>query len=101
MKTLSDLYPRNTRLSEIHPDFYGMLPERWLYLQAEQQAERYRRSLSPQEVCRLVNQFNDNHSVKGARDEYGTKGNIANRVKVSERINLLENSRTTEIDQRT
>lgn len=46
-QTLSELYPPETPLSEVHPDFHGMRLHKWKLLKITQEADEYRKSLGP------------------------------------------------------
>lgn len=45
-------------------------------LNAKNEGERFRRSMTPEEAEARRQQFNDSHPIKEARDAYGMKGNL-------------------------
>ena len=67
-ETLEQLYPRNTPLSEVHPDFRGMPLTLWRKLKITEQAEAYLAKLNSAEAP-LAKQ-----RIATARDNYGMKG---------------------------
>ena len=67
-ETLEQLYPSNTPLSEVHPDFPGMPLALWRKLKITEQAEEYLVKLNPAEAP-LAKQ-----RIATPRDNYGMKG---------------------------
>lgn len=46
---LSDLYSPGTKLSEINPEFRGMSPEQWTFLDVARQMDAYQKSITPRQ----------------------------------------------------
>jgi hypothetical protein len=67
---LTDLYPPETPMSEVHPNFHGMSLRRWKLLDLSRQAEAFRKAhpIKPEDAP-LSQQ-----RIWTPRDSYGLKG---------------------------
>jgi hypothetical protein len=70
-QTLGQLYPTDTPLAEVSPDFHGMRFHKWNLLKIAEQAEAYLKSLpaNAKETAPI-----NRKAVATPRDNYGAKG---------------------------